>query len=32
VRICLASMPRFSGRLGTCGRNWAVELTQVLNG
>jgi flagellar motor switch protein FliM len=30
VRLRLAKMPKFVGRLGTRGDNWAVELTQVL--
>ena len=30
VRLRLAKMPKFVGRLGTRGHNWAVELTQVL--
>jgi flagellar motor switch protein FliM len=30
VRLRLAKMPKFVGSLGTRGRNWAVELTQVL--
>jgi flagellar motor switch protein FliM len=31
VQIRLAGVPRFCGRLGTCGRKWAVELTSVLS-
>jgi flagellar motor switch protein FliM len=30
VQIRLANLPRFSGRLGTQGPKWAVELTDVL--
>lgn len=27
VRLCLGSVPKFQGRLGTLGNKWAVELT-----
>lgn len=30
VRLRLASMPKFMGRLGTKGNKWAVELTQPI--
>jgi flagellar motor switch protein FliM len=30
VQVRLARIPKFLGRLGTCGPAWAVELTQVL--
>jgi flagellar motor switch protein FliM len=30
VHVRLANMKKFAGRLGTRGRNWAVELTQIL--
>ena len=30
VQIRLANMPKFCGRLGTCGHKWAVELSGVL--
>ncbi|MEK7675865.1 MAG: FliM/FliN family flagellar motor switch protein [Verrucomicrobiota bacterium] len=29
VQVRLGELPKFAGRLGTCGRKWAVELTQV---
>lgn len=28
VQVHVASAAKYNGRLGTCGRNWAVELTQ----
>lgn len=30
VQVRLARLPKFLGRLGTCGANWAVELTAPL--
>jgi flagellar motor switch protein FliM len=30
VRLRLASMPKFTGRLGTKGEKWAVEITQTI--
>lgn len=30
VRLRLASMPKFMGRLGTQGKKWAVEITQSI--
>ncbi len=29
VQVRLGDLPKFAGRLGTCDRKWAVELTQV---
>jgi flagellar motor switch protein FliM len=29
VRVCLGGVPKFAGRLGTCGRKWAVELSAL---
>ena len=31
VKVRLADVPKFNGRLGTVAGNWAVELTQVIN-
>jgi len=30
IQVSLAGVPKFVGRLGSCGNNWAVELTEVL--
>lgn len=30
VQVKFANIPKFNGRLGTCGRNWAVELTNPI--
>jgi flagellar motor switch protein FliM len=30
VRVRISSVPKYQGRLGTCGQNWAVELTAAL--
>ena len=30
VRVLLASMQKFTGRLGTQGAKWAVEITQPI--
>ncbi len=30
VRLRLGSLPKFSGRLGTQGKKWAVEITQMI--
>jgi len=31
VRVSVAEQPRFRGRAGTLGGNWAVELMQTLH-
>jgi flagellar motor switch protein FliM len=30
VQLRLANTTKFAGRLGMCGRNWAVEVTQII--
>src|SRR5262249_39423933 len=30
ARVSLAQIPKFIGRLGKCGRLWAIELTEQL--
>jgi len=30
IRLTIAALPKFSGRLGQSGKHWAVEITKIL--